>query len=580
MNKTLSKKAILKYFLTQQFDEGRNINRSKSSKYKWTTLEHHGMVFPPDYVPKRIPVTYLNEDIYLSPLAEEAAFSYAKYLDTEYTTNSTFNRNFFNDWKKLLGKNSPIQSLSLCNFSKMKSYLLEQKNLKKTSKESNKVEPKSTLEDLYKVAYLDGKPQAVSNFRMEPPGIFIGRGKNPNLGRIKSRTNPEDIIINIGKDAKIPPPPPGHKWGRVIHDRTVEWLVAWKDLITMKTKYLWLSAQSDLKASSDEAKFDLARKLKKKIGQIEKYNMELLATSDIKSRQIATAMFLIDKLAIRVGNEKSEDEADTVGCSNLRVEHIEFHEPDQITLNFLGKDSVRYTNTIQVIPLVYSNLKKFTHSKTKDDQIFDLITSADINKYLQSLMKNLTAKVFRTYNASNLFQKELNKITKKYEGLIIQPDPSNPSKSLPIINQAQLKEILDEFSKANAKVARMMNHQKNISQGYKKSVDKVNENLIKLKKKLISVRRSSKKGSTKSKSKSKSNQIDKIKALITKNKSRLEFVKEMKNISLGTSKANYIDPRITVSFMKKFNIDVDKIFSKALQEKFKWAFTAEHDYKF
>ena len=123
-----------------------------------------------------------------------------------------------------------------------------------------------------------------------------------------------------------------------------------------------------------------------------------------------------------------------------------------------------------------------------------------------------------------------------------------------------------------------MNHQKNISHGYKKSVDKVNENLAKLKKKLISVRRSSKKGSTKSKSKS--NQIDKIKALITKNKSRLEFVKEMKNIFLGTSKANYIDPRITVSFMKRFNIDVDKIFSKTLQEKFKWAFTAEHDYKF
>jgi DNA topoisomerase-1 len=342
----------------------------------------------------------------------------------------------------------------------------------------------------------------------------------------------------------------------------------------MKTKYLWLSAQSDLKTSSDVAKFDLARKLKKKIGQIEKYNLELLGSSDIKSRQIATSMYLIDKLAIRVGNEKSEDEADTVGCSNLRVEHIEFHEGDTITLNFLGKDSVRYTNTIQVIPLVFSNLKKFIQSKSKDDQIFDLITSADINKYLQSLMKNLTAKVFRTYNASNLFQKELNKITKKYEGLLIQPNPSDPSKSIPIINQAQLKEILDDFSKANAKVARMMNHQKNISQGYKKSVDKVNENLAKLKKKLGSVRRSSKKSSTKS------NKIDKIKILIAKSKSKLEFVKEMKNISLGTSKANYIDPRITVSFMKKFNIDVDKIFSKALQEKFKWAFTVDTEYKF
>ena len=595
MNKStpLTKRAILKYFLSQQFDETTNstkstkstktnkqtktnrIGRAKSSKYKWTTLEHNGMKFPPEYIPKKIPIKYLNENIYLSPSAEEAAFAYAKYIGTEYETNATFNRNFFNDWKKLLGKNTPIQSLSLCNFSLMKAYLVEKKL---SSKEVP--DPSSLNEDLYKTAILDGKPQLVSNYRMEPPGIFIGRGKNPNLGKIKSRTNPEDVIINIGANAKIPSPPPGHKWGRVIHDRTVEWLVAWKDLITLKTKYLWLSAQSDLKASSDVAKFDLARKLKKKIGLIEKHNLELLSSPDIKSRQIATSMYLIDKLAIRVGNEKSEDEADTVGCSNLRVEHIEFHDPDQITLNFLGKDSVRYTNTIEVIPIVYSNLKKFILSKMKDDEIFDLISSTDINKYLQSLMKDLTAKVFRTYNASNLFQKELNKITKKYEGLIIQPDPANPLKSLPIINQTQLKEILDEFSKANAKVARMMNHQKNISTGYKKSVDKVNENLLKLKKKLISVRRTSKKSSKKSSLKSKSNQIDKIKTLIAKSKSRLEFVKEMKNISLGTSKANYIDPRITVSFMKKFNIDVDKVFSKALQEKFKWAFTVDIEYKF
>jgi len=34
------------------------------------------------------------------------------------------------------------------------------------------------------------------------------------------------------------------------------------------------------------------------------------------------AAYLIDKLALRVGNEKTEDEADTVGCCSLRKEHI------------------------------------------------------------------------------------------------------------------------------------------------------------------------------------------------------------------------------------------------------------------
>ena len=54
----------------------------------------------------------------------------------------------------------------------------------------------------------------------------------------------------------------------------------------------------------------------------------------------------------------------------------------------------------------------------------------------------------------------------------------------------------------------------------------------------------------------------------------------MKNISLDTSKSNYVDPRIMVAFMKKHDLDVNKIFSKALQKKFLWAFDVDESYKF
>ena len=55
------------------------------------------------------------------------------------------------------------------------------------------------------------------------------------------------------------------------------------------------------------------------------------------------ATYLIDTLALRAGNEKdSEEEADTVGCCSLRVEHIEILPNNQIKLDFLGKDSMRY----------------------------------------------------------------------------------------------------------------------------------------------------------------------------------------------------------------------------------------------
>ena len=50
--------------------------------------------------------------------------------------------------------------------------------------------------------------------------------------------------------------------------------------------------------------------------------MQKLTSENLRLRMLGTATYLIDKLALRVGNEKDEDEADTVGCCSLRVEHI------------------------------------------------------------------------------------------------------------------------------------------------------------------------------------------------------------------------------------------------------------------
>ena len=66
------------------------------------------------------------------------------------------------------------------------------------------------------------------------------------------------------------------------------------------------------------------------------------------SRQLATAIWIIDKLALRVGNDKDEDEADTVGCCSLRVEHLSFKDPYWLTMDFLAKDSMRYHQEIRV----------------------------------------------------------------------------------------------------------------------------------------------------------------------------------------------------------------------------------------
>ena len=111
------------------------------------------------------------------------------------------------------------------------------------------------------------------------------------------------------------------------------------------------------------------------------------------TRQRATTMWLIDRLALRAGNEKGDDEADTVGCCSLRFEHISLEEdveeiPDHenpgqmkkvvkkmVVFDFLGKDSIRYYNRVEVDPIVWKNLSIFKRPPKKaGDPLFDRLT--------------------------------------------------------------------------------------------------------------------------------------------------------------------------------------------------------------
>lgn len=531
------------------------MNQLGGAKKKWTTLEHNGVLFPPEYIQHFVPVVYLGEKIVLDKDSEEIATLYAKFIETDYIKNKTFNRNFWRDWKQILGPNHTIKTLEDVDFRLIFEHLLRIKEEKKIFKDDLKKQ-RDLEEEKYKNAIVDGKSQPVGNFRIEPPGIFLGRGCNPKLGMVKKRIYPEDIIINIGSKAKIPQPLPGHQWKDVIHDQTVEWLASWKDDITNKVKYVWLGAQSEFKAKSDITKFDLARKLKRKIKEIRKQNDINMEHHDPLIRQIATALYFIDNFALRVGNEKSEDETDTVGVTSLRVEHIKLLNDNKVKLDFLGKDSVPYNRTLIVDPKVYKNLQEFMTNKQPDEQLFGLINPNDVNKYLQSYMKNLTAKVFRTYNASNLFQKELKKINKKFDSY----DESD-----------KINMLLDEFNKANAKVAMLCNHQKNITQSTNAQIENLDRMIKNARIKLQKAKKAKNKNPKR---------IAQMENILKKLKAKKALKTELKNISLGTSKINYIDPRITIAFLKRHNLPIDKIFSKTLQEKFKWAMNTNINYVF
>ena len=73
-------------------------------------------------------------------------------------------------------------------------------------------------------------------------------------------------------------------------------------------------------------KYEVARRLYKHVDKIrDEYRVDF-RSKEMRIRQRSTALYFIDKLALRAGNEKDEDTADTVGCCSLRVEHIKLTE--------------------------------------------------------------------------------------------------------------------------------------------------------------------------------------------------------------------------------------------------------------
>lgn len=91
------------------------------------------------------------------------------------------------------------------------------------------------------------------------------------------------------------------------------------------------------------------------------------------------------------GNEKDEDQADTVGCCSLRYEHVTLHDDlngkeNVVVFDFLGKDSIRYYNEVSVEKRVFKNLQLFKENKKEGDDLFDRLNTTMLNEHLKELM--------------------------------------------------------------------------------------------------------------------------------------------------------------------------------------------------
>ena len=548
-------------------------NASIIANVKWSTLEHRGVAFPPEYQSRDIAIIIRGERFILNRDQEELIYAWAKKKNTHYIQDPIFQSNFLNDLRALLpDKFRSIDFINDIDFSEafrlvdhenaMKEAEIQRiKNLPKDEKRKislRKKEERERLKAIYGKAIVDGVEVEIANWLVEPPGLFMGRGQHPLRGKWKPRVKPQDVILNLGEKAPVPE----GAWKDIVHDHSSTWLATWIEKITGKRKYVWLHDSAVLRQSNDKEKYDKAKKLEKYIGKVQKQIIRIMLNSNnINQKKVATVCYLIFKLAMRVGDEKDPDEADTVGASTLRVEHIKFPEKNGkqlIEFNFLGKDSVPWQKTLEVNSQdtrgLYNNLKLFMNGKEHSSPIFDGITSSKVNIFLRSIdpknVPGLTAKVFRTYIATKTVKEEL-------------LDPKIRVNK----NSSEVEKIY-VMKMANLKAAITCNHKKGIdpkNPASRKALEKFEEALRNKEESIKRIRSdiAAKKWKTEIQKKRLEDRLEKLEM-------HLKLQKETRDYNLGTSLRNYIDPRVMRAWLNYVQLDWRKIYTTTLQRKFKW----------
>jgi len=547
---------------------------------KWKTLQHNGILFPPDFESKGIKIKIRGENVPLDLLQEEMVYQWSKKKDApkpgvteKYIEDPTFQKNFVSDFSKSFnGKFKNLQYVDV-DFSMPYKIVDKEKEekelLTKEDKKALAVKRKEIREEMkakYGKAIIDGKEVEVGNYMAEPPGIFMGRGDHPMRGRYKPRATEKDVTLNLGKEAKIPK----GNWGKIVHDRDSMWIASWMDILTQKRKYVWLADTAGIKQERDQAKYDKARNLSKEIENVKTQIVKDMQNKEQKTKRIATACYLIYRTAMRVGDEKDPDEADTVGATTLRKEHVKLTE-NEIQFDFLGKDSVRWKETIPAEghdKQFYDNLKEFISNKKDSEEIFDGITSRHVNAYYSTIVKGLSAKVFRTYLASSIVSKYLR-------------DHDN------IKSESDMKKMF-HGKLANLDAAIMCNHKRTIPKNFELSLQKKKDTLKNVEKakpweksEVLLKKVQSKIVKTEKQKKEKNERLKKIKTMIKKRKGKhverieklelqINLTEKTRDYNLGTSLRNYIDPRIFKTWTDEVGAEWEKLYTSALQKKFLW----------
>jgi len=172
-------------------------------------------------------------------------------------------------------------------------------------------------------------------------------------------------------------------------------------------------------------------------------------------------------------------------------------------------------------------------------------------------MDGLTAKVFRTFNASHTLQQQLDELTDKEDNLAAK---------------------MLSYNRANRAVAILCNHQRAVPKTHDKAMENLDQKLEakqeaikKAEKELKHAKKAAKNGGDRAEHDKKKKAVQKLLEQLEKLEIQKTDKHENKTIALGTSKLNYLDPRISVQWCKTHEVPIEKVYTKTHREKFRWA---------
>lgn len=238
--------------------------------------------------------------------------------------------------------------------------------------------------------------QPTSLFRLDPPGIFVGRDPNhPLRGTCRYGVKAQDVSVNVSNVSRDQLDTLRKAGFSFVKVPDAHWIASWKDSVTGETRYVHKKPDPD----DVETKFDIARRLRRKLGTVKK-------RAKLQPTEIQAVLWILEHLCIRIGNEKdTQTQGDTVGCCTLRVgKHVRVLDKAKrkVRITFRGKDSVLYDKEI-VFP---QNVFQLVLYKKAGRRLFDIKPCA-VNRFLSQCVPGASARTFRTMRASVVYEKVL-----------------------------------------------------------------------------------------------------------------------------------------------------------------------------